>query len=431
MVKKALDSRTSLENLVESADLSGAPSGKVGAFASLASANFRWYWVSNLAASFTMQMRQIARGWLVYGISGSPIDLALVMSSFGVPMTLFSPVGGALADRLPKRTLISVSNMVGGLSGLIIGILVLSGDIALWHLLLVGLLDGLVNAFNMPSRQGMIPSLVSRGHLVNAVALSTGAMNVSRIMAPALAGLLIPLIKVEGVYFVMAALNVFAALTILGITVSGTLAGDWQDWGLRREVFRGLKYVATNRALLSIILLAFLAIALGMSFQVLLPAFVVEAIADDPRVLGILLTMSGVGALAGSLGLAAMGNPRHKGGMLVGSILIWAVALLAFSLSRNLLLASAMLLVVGFATSVFMSMTMALLQLLSSPEMYGRVMSINMMTWGMMPLGVIPLAAVAEQIGSTPNALTGAALIMFAVAVLFPLLNRTVRRLEA
>ena len=431
MVKKAPGSRTSLENQVEPADLSGAPSGKLGAFASMASANFRWYWVSSFAASFTMQMRQIARGWLVYGISGSPIDLALVMSSFGVPMTLLSPVGGALADRLPKRTLISVSNMFGGLSGLFIGILVFSGDIALWHLLLVGLLDGLVNAFNMPSRQGMLPSLVSRDRLVNAVALSTGAMNVSRVMAPALAGLLIPLIQVEGVYFVIAALNVFAALTILGITVSGTEAGDWRDWGLRREVFRGLKYVATNRALLSIILLAFAAIALGMSFQVLLPAFVVEAIADDPRVLGILSTMSGFGALAGSLGLAAMGNPRHKGGMLVGAILIWAVALLAFSLARNLLLASAMLLVVGFATSVFMSMTMALLQLLSSPEMYGRVMSVNMMTWGMMPLGVIPLAAVAEQIGSTPNALTGAALVMFAVAVLFPLLNGTVRRLDA
>ena len=145
MVKKASGSPTSSQDLEKPTKTSGAP-GKPGAFASLANANFRWYWTSNLAASFTMQMRQIARGWLVYSISGSPIALALVMASFGVPMTLLSPVGGALADRFSKRALISVSNLVGGLSGLIIGILVLSSDIALWHLLLVGLLDGVVNA---------------------------------------------------------------------------------------------------------------------------------------------------------------------------------------------------------------------------------------------------------------------------------------------
>ena len=115
---------------------------------------------------------------------------------------------------------------------------------------------------------------------------------------------------------------------------------------------------------------------------------------------------------------------------MVGAILLWAVALLGFSLSRNLILASAMLLVVGFATSVFMSVNMALLQLISSSEMHGRVMSISMMTWGMMPLGVIPVSVLAEGIGSTPNALTVAAVVMFAVAVLFPLLNRTVRRLD-
>ena len=115
---------------------------------------------------------------------------------------------------------------------------------------------------------------------------------------------------------------------------------------------------------------------------------------------------------------------------MVGAIVLWAVALLGFSLSRNLIMASAMLFVVGFAVSVFMSVNMALLQLLSSREMHGRVMSISMMTWGMMPLGVIPLSILAERINSTPNALTVAAIVMFAVAVVFPLLNRTVRRLD-
>ena len=429
MVKKASDSLAPSQDPAELNASSGPQTEKLGTFASLDSANYRWFWVSGLAAGFTMQMRQMARGWLVFNIRQSPLALALAMASFGIPMTIFSPVGGALADRLPKRTIIFVSNLVNGLSSLLVGLLILWGDIALWHLFLIGLMDGILNAFNMPSRQGMIPSLVSRERLVNAVALSMGAMNVSRIAAPALAGVLIPWIGLKGVYFVMTFLNVLAAGTIMGITVSGTQQGDWREWKLGREVFKGLRYVATNRVLLSILLLAFAAVVLGMGFMILMPAFVVEALDGNAQTMGLLMAVSGVGAVAGSLALAYLGDPRRKGALLLGGILMWAVTVLIFSISRDIFLASAMLFLVGFATSVFMSMNMALMQLLSSPEMYGRVMSINMMTWGLMPLGIIPLSAVAEQVG-TPNALTGAALLLLIVAVVFPLVNRTVRRLE-
>ena len=115
---------------------------------------------------------------------------------------------------------------------------------------------------------------------------------------------------------------------------------------------------------------------------------------------------------------------------MVGAIVLWAVALLGFSLSRNLIMAVPLLLLTGLSSSVFMSLNMTLMQLYASREMRGRVMSISMMTWGMMPLGVIPLSILAERINSTPNALTVAAIVMFAVAVVFPLLNRTVRRLD-
>ena len=134
---------------------------KIGPFSSFSSTNYRWFWLSGFAAGFTMQMRQISRGWLVYRMSQSPLALALTMASFGVPMTFFSPVGGALADRLPKRTLIFVSNMLSGLSSLIVAVLVTQNLIQLWHLFVIGFLDGILNAFNMPSRQGIIPSLVA------------------------------------------------------------------------------------------------------------------------------------------------------------------------------------------------------------------------------------------------------------------------------
>lgn len=408
----------------------GVSSFKIGPFSSFSSTNYRWFWLSGFAAGFTMQMRQISRGWLVYRMSQSPLALALTMASFGVPMTFFSPVGGALADRLPKRTLIFVSNMLSGLSSLVVAILITQNLIQLWHLFAIGFLDGILNAFNMPSRQGIIPSLVAREKLVNAIALSVGAMNVSRIAAPAMAGVMIPWIGLAGVYYVMALLNVIAAVTIVAINVSGTEPQEWKDWNLSQEVLNGLKYVATNRALLSVLLLAFVAIVLGMGFQVLLPAFVVEALDGDARDLGTLMAFSGVGAMLGSLGLAFMGNPPHKGRILLGSISLWAVAVLVFALSRNPALASGMLFVVGFATSVFMSMNMAIMQLLSSKNMYGRVMSISMMTWGLMPLGIIPLSALAAQVG-TPDALAASAVALVIVSAVFPIFNKTIRQLKA
>ena len=430
MVKQASDSPYPSKQIAEPVDAPVAKRGKLNTFASLAVVNYRWYWISGVAASMTMQMRQITRGWLVYGLSESPLDLALVMASFGVPMTLLSLVGGAVADRLPKRTLIFVTNLGSGVSSLLIGLLVLQGTVEMWHLLVIGFLDGGLMAFNMPSRQGMIPSLVGRDLIMNASALSMGAMNASRVMAPALAGVLIPVIRTEGVFFVMALLNVLAALTIMLVTVSGTGAKDaTKEWRLKREVFRGVSYVVSDRTLLSVMALAFVAVFLGMGYFVLMPAFVVEALDGGSGVLGLLLSVSGVGAVVGSIALASLGNPRRKGRLFLGAALVMALSVLAFTLTRDLFLASAMMLVVGFATSVFMSTNIAILQLLSSPEMYGRVMSISMMNWGLMPLGVIPVSIAAERIG-TPDALTLAAVLLVGVVVVSSLLNRTVRRLE-
>ena len=430
MVKQASDSPYPSRQITGPVDAPVTQRGRLNTFASLAVANYRWHWISGITASMTMQMRQIARGWLVYGLSESPLDLALVMASFGVPMTLLSLVGGAVADHLPKRTLIFATNLGSGLSSLLIGLLVLQGTVEMWHLLLIGFLDGSLMAFNMPSRQGMIPALVGRDLIMNASALSMGAMNASRIVAPALAGGLIPVIRIEGVFFVMAALNVGAALTILMLTVSGTQEGNrTEDWRLKREVFRGVSYVMSDRTLLSVLALAFVSVLLGMGYFVLMPAFVVEALDGGSGALGVLLSVSGVGAMAGSIALASLGNPRRKGALFLGAALVMALGVLAFTLTRDLLLASATMLVVGFATSVFMSTNMAILQILSSPEMYGRVMSISMMNWGLMPLGVIPVSIAAERIG-TPDALTLAAMLLVGVVIVSTALNRTVRRLE-
>ena len=429
MVKQASDSPYPSKEIAEPV-APVARRGKLNTFASLAVVDYRWYWVSGVTASMTMQMRQIARGWLVYGLSGSPLDLALVMASFGVPMTLLSLVGGAIADRLPKRTLIFATNLGSGLSSLLIGFLVFQGTVDLWHLLVIGFLDGGLMAFNMPSRQGMVPSLVGRDLIMNASALSMGAMNASRVVAPALAGVLIPLIRMEGVFLVMALLNIVASLTIMPVTVSGTVAKDTtKKWRLKQEVFRGVSYVASDRTLISVLALTFVAVLLGMGYFVLMPAFVVEALDGGSGVLGLLLSVSGVGAMAGSIALASLGNPRRKGKLFLGAALAMALSVLAFSLTRDLVLASATMLVVGFATSVFMSTNIAILQLLSSPEMYGRVMSISMMNFGLMPLGVIPVSIAAERIG-TPAALTLAAVLLVGVVVVSALLNRTVRRLE-
>ena len=348
-------------------------------------------------------MQMVASGWLVYSLNQSTFQLALAVVSFAVPMSMLSLLGGVLADRWSKRNLVMLAQFLTAVASIIVGLLVLEGTVQFWHLILAGVLNGVLAALNGPSRMALIPELVGRQWVVNASALNQAAMNLTRVLGPAMAGGLIPFLGVSGVYFLMAGLSLFACVTMLGVRRAAGPPRDWSQWRVGRQMTEGIRYVLARPIMVSLLLTSIAAVVLGMPFQFLMPAFVVEALEMEAVALGMLMTVSGVGAFAGSLVVAGMGGLRRKGAMLLVNMVGWGASLLLLSLSTSLEVAAVGMFLVGFTSAIFLTLNTSIIQLLADAEMYGRVMSLNMLTFGLMPLAVTPLGALAES-PSAPTA---------------------------
>ena len=403
--------------------------GSGGRFASLSVPNYRWFWISTLAAFCSIQMQMVASGWLVYSLNESTFQLALAVVSFAVPMSMLSLLGGVIADRWSKRNIVMLAQLLSTVASIVVALLVLEGTVQFWHLILAGVLNGVLAALNGPSRMALIPELVDRRWLVNATALNQAAMNLTRVLGPAMAGGLIPFLGVSGVYFFMAALSFFAAVTVLGVRVVPRPPRDWSQWRVGQQMTEGIRYVLARPIMVSLLLTAIAAVVLGMPFQFLMPAFVVESLEMEAVALGMLMTISGVGAFGGSLVVAGMGGLRRKGTMLLVNMVGWGVSLLVLSVATGLEVAAVGIFLVGFTSSIFMTLNTSIVQLLADADMYGRVMSLNMLTFGLMPLAVTPLGALAEVVG-TDRALSLCAVLLIGVALLSLSLNRRLRRLE-
>ena len=365
-----------------------------------------------------MNMQMITRGWLVLRLADdSPLALAFVMMSFAVPMTFVSPIGGALADRIPRRHIVMVSQAGNAFLTVLLATLDITGVVEFWQVLVIGVFNGALMASNMPSRVALISDIVPENKLMNAISLNNSGMNLTRIVGPALAGVLIIFVGTAGVFYLIGGIYVFAMLSMAMVNAGGTATGSSRK-GMTGDIREGLSYVAGNPTLLGLIIMAFIPVLFGFSYFALLPAWAREALDVESDGLGLLLMLMGIGALVGTLGLAAAPQLKRRGLFMLGVCLVWGVSLAAFSQTTSYALAVPLLLVVGLVSSLFMSLNMTLMQLYTAPEMRGRVMSIGMMTFGFMPLSVLPFGALAEHIG-TPDALALSGVLLAAFTVVF------------
>lgn len=404
-------------------------------FTSLRNKDFFFVWSSNLAAMFGMQMQMVARGWLIYDMTTSALALAWVTLSFMAPTLAFSLIGGVIADRLRKKWVMLIGQALHFLAILVLATVTIQGDVTFTHFIFWGLFNGTVMALNSPARQAIIPSLVGQGELVNAVALSTASMNLSRILAPTMAGVLIAVVAggdktsflgVGIVFYLIAFLDFVSIVLLLGLKDEGRDTRR-ERRSMGRDLADGLRYVRKTPVIGGLLVLGFVPLIFGMPVQFLLPVVNKDVLHMGPDGLGLLMTAMGAGALVGSLVLAGMGDMRHKGLILLASSAAWAVFLGMFAVSENLPLALVSLALVGLASTAYMAMNMALVQLAVADEMRGRVMSLAMMTFGLMPLGVFPMSIVAERVGIGAALLLGAAGLAIAslvAAVAFPSIRR-------
>jgi MFS family permease len=377
--------------------------------------------------AFNMQM--ITRGWLVLRLADdSPLALSLVMMSFAFPMTFVSLIGGALADRIPRKNIIMLSQGGNAVTTLLLATLDITGLIEFWHLLATGFVNGSLIAFNIPSRQALISEIVREGDLMNAISLNNSAMNLPRVVGPAAAGVLIVYIGTAGVFYLITSVYVLSALSICMVRAGSKPASNPKKKGVTGDIREGFSYAIGNPTLLGLVIMAFIPTLFGFSYYALLPAWAREALDVQSDGLGLLLMMIGVGALIGTLALASIRSFSRRGALLLFNSAAWGVVLALFSQSTSYAVALPLLMLLGLLSAVYMSLNMTLMQVYSAPEMRGRMMSIGMMTFGVMPLSAVPFGAIAEGIG-TPNALGLCGVMLAVLTCIFTLVYPRFRKI--
>jgi MFS family permease len=372
-------------------------------FDSLHNSGFRWFWLARLAASASMEMGGVAQGWLVYQLTDSALALGWVSAARSVARLILSLYGGALADRLERRLVLLWCRAAMLINIIAIAVLIMTGSIQVWHLVLYSFLSGVISSLMMPAQKAYLAELAGRKNLLNAVSLTSVGMGLAGIVGASLAGFVIKWFGAQGVYLFIAALYVWAIFALTRLPPSSSNNGrSTSVWADLRE---GLAYLKTVPIILPLLGIAIVRILLGWSYRTLMPVYAQEVMQFDSRGLGILMAAPSVGSMLGSLTLASLRDFRGKGKILLVCGLVMGLALVGFSNTQHFVLALVILLIVGAARNATIITNQTLLQESCSDAYRGRVMAMYMMTVGLLPLGTIPAGAIADRWG-VPLALT-------------------------
>ena len=400
-------------------------------FRALLDRDFRLLWTSSLAMSFGIQMQIVARGWLIYSLTNSPLALTWVMLSFMLPSVFFSIFGGVLADRFRKKRVMMVSQTLDVFATGTFGLIILFGEVSFSHFIYFGIFSGTVMSLSMPSRTTIIPEVVGQRLLVNAMALKTSVFNLARIAGPALAGILIAILAggdttstfgVGIVFFVITLLYLVSIIQISRMEYQGKPTRKAKR-SLTRDLTESYIYLKRNRVVVGLLVMGLVPLTFGFTATFLMPVFNVERLGGDASVLGFLLTAMGLGALSGSLTLARLGDIRNKGKTLFVSAYCWAGSLALFAWSGELWIACIFSAFTGLFGSIMGSLNMSVVQLSVRQAFRGRIMAISWALHGLMPLGMIPIGWLAEVVG-IQYALTLSAFLlassMYLIGLVFP-----------
>jgi MFS family permease len=425
---------------------------------------FRWYLLSMSGNWAALQMQQVARGYLAFEMTGSYGALGLVELANTWPRLFLALYGGVIADRVSRRVIIQVGQAVNAVNVGVIALLLFTGNLQFYHLILVSFVQGIINSFVLPARQAMIPEIVGPHRLMNAFALNVMVLNVMRLGAPALAGGIIAVILArttdatfpEGdtflavgvVFTLMSALNVFAVVGLFRVpktdarTRAALLAqtatvsvngeapapprrrgggGDGEGGAIDRTGLRDIKdafsYLKRERIIIWLMVIHSSTAMLSLPYQRLLPGFVKDVLdggAQSAALMGALLTVTAVGAILGSLLIASLPD-RQRGKILAYSLGVFGVALIAFASSTVFWISAGIVLVLGIGQSIRQSIANILIQARVEDVYRGRVSAIMLLDDGLESLGIFGIAILADVIGAQ-WALGGVGAIMLVYA---------------
>ncbi|MGA2982663.1 MAG: MFS transporter [Terriglobia bacterium] len=386
-------------------------------FRALRHRNFRLFFCGQIISLIGTWMQSIAQAWLVYRLTKSSLLLGLVGFSGQIPVLLFAPLGGLLADRYSRRHTVIATQTASMLLAFILAGLTLLEHIRVWEIMLVASLLGVVNAFDIPARQAFIVDMVVPDDLINAIALNSAMFNGARILGPAIAGITVAAIGEGWCFFSNGVSYIAVIIGLLMMTVTPRERSRRIVSGLE-SVLEGFRFVWHTGPIRALLLLLGLVSLTGMPYAVLMPIFADKILHSDARGLGLLMGSTGVGALAATLVMAARREVHGLGRWILYASTGFGASLILFSFSRSLLLSVALLLPAGFCMLIQMASSNTLIQTMVPDALRGRVMSVySMMFMGMAPFGALSAGVIAHRLGAPFTvALGGAACIVGSLA---------------
>ncbi|MSQ33078.1 MAG: MFS transporter [Dehalococcoidia bacterium] len=372
--------------------------GRVRTLQSLTYRNYRYLWAGVICTGITFGMEFVALAWYVYQATDSPLLVGALQGVRIAPMLIFGPLGGVLADRFDRRRLMILANTITGACALILGLLLVTGEARLWHVFLLSALTGAAFAFGIPPRQALLPNLVERRHLMNAVALQIMAFQLTAVVAPAIAGVMVERLNTGAVFLVNAGLFALVVLFTTRVRLPAQQPAPTTE-SMFAHFGQGLSYVAREPTMRTVLALGFFVVVFGMPVTTLLPVFARDLFQVGSSGLGYMNSALGLGAFIATATVASLGNLPRRGWVLIGGCLGLGLGLLLFGFSPllpgGLALGIIALMLAGAGQFTFVATMDVIIQLGVPDHLRGRVMSIVSLTFGMTPLGNLLAGAVA------------------------------------
>jgi len=374
----------------------------------LAHKNYRLFFAGQSISLIGTWMTRIATAWLVYRLTGSALLLGVVGFAGQIPSFLLAPLAGVLVDRWNRQRLLVITQVLAMFQSLALALLTMTGLIKMWHVIVLSVLQGLINSFDMPARQAFVVEMVEkREDLANAIALNSSMVNAARLLGPSIGGVVIAAVG-EGWCFMIDAVSYIAVIaSLLAMTITARVIQPTKDANVFQQLREGWSYATHFAPIRNVLLLLALVSLVGMPYTVLMPVFANDVLHGGPNTLGLLMAASGVGALVGALFLAARKTVLGLGKFIPLMAGAFGAGLIAFSFTRVLWLSLALMVVTG-GFMMQMAVSNTVLQTIVDEDKRGRVMSFYTMAFmGTAPFGSLLAGSVADRIGTPHTLLCG------------------------
>ncbi len=399
------------------------------AFSSFRHRNYKLWFSGQLISVIGTWMQIIAQAWLVYEISHSEFALGLVSFASAIPVLFVSPFGGVITDRVPKRTLLVITQSSAMVLAFMLSLLAFTHLVQVWHIIVLASILGIVNAFDAPARQAMVVEMVGREDLPNAIALNSITFNGARVIGPAIGGLLLAALGAAWCFF----LNGISYLAVIAGLVAMTFPPRSQQQANAhpiRQIVEGIEYARVHHEILSLLLLTLVFSMFGTTYTAILPAFVDQVLHSNATGYGTVNAFIGFGAVIAAFFLAQFSTRNIRGMTLTVANLLYPFVLAAFAFNSRFLAALLLSLLLGFGFMLVLNNVNSLLQLRVSDQMRGRIMSLyTICFFGFSPFGSLAIGAVAQWLPMGETLALSAA-VTFVLSLIVYLKSPEIPRLE-